>query len=150
MPVATNQKSLLIKHLLCAKHCAWTCRRTNTGTTQSALNLGECKNNQRYNIASAAWDVKRDTKFCSNFREKKNAWKLKETFWVVLKEKYYDRWRWEEKIFQTFQSLDKGHKMNNIMVETMWHSCTVVSWRFHIRLGLHCESSWMPSSGVCI
>ena len=38
-------------------------------------------------------------------------------FQVVLKNKNFKRWRWEENVFQTFQSSDRGHNMNKMMAE---------------------------------
>lgn len=43
----------------------------------------------------------------------------------------FDRQSREEKAFQAFRSLDRGHDMSAPMAETAWQIRTVVSRAFH-------------------
>lgn len=155
MPFPTNSKSLLKKHLLCARLCACTCIRANTGKTvclEGICNLGECENK------GSAWWVQHETherhKVARNFREKRTC--------LTKREKASRCFEWFLKTRTLIGEVGKtgyskhsrakmGHNMNKMMAGNhVWHICTVVSCRFCTRLGPYCEGSWMSRSGVCI
>lgn len=78
-------------------------------------------------LENSAWDIRGTQSSTVILGKKEHVWQKnkgsKEMFQVALKAKNFERWRWEEKVFQTFQSSDRGYNITKWWQEVTGHIC---------------------------